>query len=525
MPLHGKNLIGAERSAQGRETWKAWAPAQGQAVEPPFAEATPAEADRAMELAAEAFPAFRRLPAATIAAFLERIGQEIVALGDELLQRASLETALPIDRLTGERGRTVGQLNQFAALVREGSWVDARIDRAQPDRKPLPKPDVRRMRVPMGPVVVFGASNFPLAFSVAGGDTASALAAACPVVMKANKAHPGTSELVGEAIRAAAAATGVPAGVFSLIQGGNRDLGARLVKHPAAKAVGFTGSFAGGKALLDAAMARPEPIPVYAEMGSVNPVFLLPGALAERGEAIAEGLKGSVTMGQGQFCTKPGVVLAADGPGLAPFLAKLNGLMGAHPAGTLLHKGIHGSYESGVKELGGLAKVAAQGVAPTATQVRASVFETDAATFLREKRLREEVFGPATLVVKCGTLDDLLKAARAMEGNLTATLHGTSKDLADFAPLVSLLETKVGRLVFNGFPTGVEVCPSMTHGGPWPATTDAHFTSVGTAAIERWVRPLSWQNFPQEALPAELRNDNPRKIWRLVDGQPTKDGI
>lgn len=522
MPLHGQNILGAALSA-GRPSWKAWAPAQGQEVEPAFVDATLADADRAMELAAAAFPDFRRRP--NIADFLEAIGKEIVNLGNDLLERASLETALPIDRLTGERGRTVNQLNSFAALVREGSWVDARIDRAQPDRKPLPKPDLRRMRVALGPVVVFGASNFPLAFSVAGGDTASALAAGCPVVVKANKAHPGTSEMVGEAIRKAAAATGMPPGVFSLIQGGNRELGVRLVRHPAAKAVGFTGSLAGGKALFDAAAARPEPIPVYAEMGSVNPVFILPGALQERAEAIAEGLKGSVTMGQGQFCTKPGVVLAADGPGLPAFLAKLTGLIAAQPAGTLLHKGIHGSYESGVKELGGLAKAAAQGVEPSKTQVRAAVFETDAKTFLKEKRLREEVFGPATLVVKCGSLDELLQAAQAMEGNLTATLHGTSKDLADFAPLVRVLETKVGRLVFNGFPTGVEVCPSMTHGGPWPSTTDAHYTSVGTASIERWVRPLSWQNFPQEALPPQLQNANPGKIWRLVDGQMNKDAF
>ncbi len=283
MPLHGKNILGGEASAAAAPSWKAWAPAQGQEVEPAFADATLAEADRAMELAAAAFPAYRKLAPERIAAFLEKIGQEIVALGDELLQRASLETALPPDRLTGERGRTVNQLNMFAALVREGSWVDARVDRAQPERKPLPKPDLRRMRVAIGPVAVFGASNFPLAFSVAGGDTASALAAGCPVVVKANKAHPGTSELVGEAIRKAAAETGMPPGVFSLIQGGNRELGARLVRHPAAKAVGFTGSLAGGKALFDAAAARPEPIPVYAEMGSVNPVFILPGALGERG--------------------------------------------------------------------------------------------------------------------------------------------------------------------------------------------------------------------------------------------------
>jgi NADP-dependent aldehyde dehydrogenase len=525
MSLHGKSIVAGE-PAPGRGTWRAWAPAQGGAVDPAFAEASPEEADRALEAAAKAFPLYRKLPAAKIADFLEAIGKEIVAAGDELLQRGSLETALPVDRLTGERARTVGQLNLFAGLVREGSWVDARIDRAQPDRKPLPKPDVRRMRVPLGPVVVFGASNFPLAFSVAGGDTASALAAGCPVVVKANKAHPGTSELVAQAVVKAAKANGVPAGVFSMLQGTDRKLGDRLVRHPAAKAVGFTGSFAGGKALLDAAMERPEPIPVYAEMGSVNPVFVLPGALRERAEAIAEGLKASVTLGQGQFCTKPGVVAGIEGPDFAKLVDKLKTLVAAHPAATLLHRGIREAYEAGVKELGGKAKsaVKASAAADAAKgQVQAELFETDAATFLNEKRLREEVFGPATLVVRCGSKAELEAAARSMDGHLTATLHGTEQDLKEHGELVSLLEMKVGRLVFNGFPTGVEVCPSMQHGGPWPSTTDGHYTSVGTAAIERWVRPVAWQNFPQDALPVELRNKNERKIWRIVDGRMTQE--
>jgi NADP-dependent aldehyde dehydrogenase len=361
---------------------------------------------------------------------------------------------------------------------------------------------------------------------VAGGDTASALAAGCPVVVKANKAHPGTSELVGEAVRKAAAATGMPPGVFSLLQGTDRKLGDRLVRHPAARAVGFTGSFAGGKALLEAAMARPEPIPVYAEMGSVNPVFVLPGALRERAEAIAEGLKASFTLGQGQFCTKPGVLAALAGPDLSKLVEKLKGLVAAHPPATLLHRGIREAYEAGVKEIGAKAKSLAGATAAADSakgQVRAELFETDLATFLREKRLREEVFGPATLILRCGSKADLEAAARSMEGHLTATLHGTEQDLREHAELVALLETKVGRLVFNGYPTGVEVCPSMQHGGPWPATTDGHFTSVGTAAIERWVRPVAWQNFPQEALPAELRNRNERKIWRIVDGKLTQD--
>ena len=528
MPLHGKSLIAGEPSSSGPGTFRAWAPAEGKAVEPAFAEATAAEADRAMEAAAAAFPAFRAAGPETVAAFLEGIGREIAALGDELLQRGSLETALPVDRLAGERARTVGQLNLFAALVREGSWVDARIDRPQPDRKPLPKPDVRRRLVPIGPVVVFGASNFPLAFSVAGGDTASALAAGCPVVVKANKSHPGTSELVGEAVRKAAAAAGLPGGVFSLLQGTDREIGMRLVRHPAAKAVGFTGSFGGGKALYDAATSRPEPIPVYAEMGSTNPVFLLPGALRERPEAIADGLKGSFTLGQGQFCTKPGVVAGVQGPELGRLVDRLKTLVAAQPPGTLLHKGIREAFEQGVKDLGRHAATAACSTAaadPDRGQVQAALFETDGATFLKEKRLSDEVFGPATLVVRCGSAAELERIARGLEGHLTATVHGTADDLREHRGLLSILETKVGRLVFNGWPTGVEVCPAMTHGGPWPATTDAHHTSVGTAGILRWARPVSWQNFPQEALPAELRDKNERGIWRLVDGAPTKDDV
>ncbi len=530
MPLHGKNIIGGELSAQGKATFKAWAPEQGAAVEPLFTEATADEVERAFAAASTAFDAFRRLAADTLAAFLERIGFEIDALGDELLKRASLETAHPVDRLTGERARTVNQLKLFASVVREGSWVDARIDRAIPDRKPVPKPDVRRMLVPLGPVVVFGASNFPIAFSVAGGDTASALAARCPVIVKANRAHPGTSELAGEAIRKAAAATGVPPGVFSLIQGDRREIGMGLVKHPVTRAVGFTGSLAGGRALFDAAAQRPDPIPVYAEMGSVNPLFILPGALKEKAESIADGLKKSVTMGHGQFCTKPGVIAAIAGPGLDPFLAKLSSLMTAEPPGTLLHKGIFQSYEKGVSDLsavsGARRTAASSAVADREKiQVQAALFETDVATFLQERRLREEVFGPATVVVRCGSPADLEKVARSMEGHLTATVHGTPQDLQDYAGLVSLLETKVGRLVFNGFPTGVDVNPSMTHGGPYPATTDPHFTSVGTAAIYRWARPVSWQNFPDDALPPELRNQNPRKLWRLVDGKPTQEDL
>jgi NADP-dependent aldehyde dehydrogenase len=528
MAHHGKNMIGGELSASGTQTFRALNPSTGGLLEGEFAEATPAELDRALELAARAFPVYRKVAPDQIAAFLERIGAEIVGLGAALIERTGAETGLPAARLEGERARTVGQLKMFADLVRDGSWVDARIDRPIPDRKPLPKPDLRRMLVPIGPVAVFCASNFPLAFSVAGGDTASALAAGNPVVVKANRAHPGCAELVGEAVRRAVAACGLPPGVFSMIHGANHELNLRLVKHPHTRAAGFTGSLKGGRALFDAAASRPDPIPVYAEMGSVNPVFVLPHALDERGEAIAEGLKGSVTMGNGQFCTKPGVVLAFDDPALDKFTEKLKSLMMQQAPGTLLHPGILKSYDDGVKAFGSLSTIVAKSSTAadkTKTQAEAAVFETDASHFLKETRLREEVFGPATLLVRCGTRDELERAARALEGHLTATIHGTEADLKEFAPLVAILEERVGRLVFNGFPTGVEVCPSMNHGGPYPATTDGKFTSVGTAAIYRFARPVCYQNFPDSALPQELRNKNVRKMWRLVDGKPSQDDL
>jgi NADP-dependent aldehyde dehydrogenase len=528
MAHHGKNMIGGELSAAGAQKFRALNPSTGALLDGDFVEATPGELDKALELAARAFPVYRKISHDQIAAFLERIGAEIVSLGAALIERTSAETGLPAARLEGERARTVGQLKMFADLIREGSWVDARIDRALPDRKPLPKPDLRRMLIPIGPVVVFCASNFPLAFSVAGGDTASALAAGNPVVVKANRAHPGCAELVGDAIRKAVAACGLPPGVFSLIHGANHDLNLRLVKHPHTRAAGFTGSLKGGRALFDAAASRPDPIPVYAEMGSVNPVFVLPGALRERAEAIAEGLKGSVTMGNGQFCTKPGVVMAFDDPAFDKLAEKLKGLMVQQPPGTLLHPGILKSYDEGVKAFGSLAHVLATSATAadkTKTQAVAAVFETDALHFLKEERLREEVFGPATLLVRCGTRDELEKAARAMEGHLTATVHGTEADLREYAGLVSILEERVGRLVFNGFPTGVEVCPSINHGGPYPATTDGKFTSVGTGAILRFVRPVAYQNFPDAALPQELRNKNSLKIWRLVDSKLSQDDL
>lgn len=528
MALHGKNTIGGELSAEGSHRFRASSPGSGSTLEGEFVEATAGELDRALDSAARAFPVYRKVAAPLIADFLDRIGSEIMNLGAALIDRTAAETGLPVARLEGERARTTGQLKMFADLIREGSWVDARIDRALPDRKPMPKPDLRRMLIPIGPVAVFCASNFPLAFSVAGGDTASALAAGNPVVVKANRAHPGCAEMVGEAIRKAVAACGLPPGTFSLLQGANHDLNLQLVRHPHTRAAGFTGSLRGGRALFDAAAARPDPIPVYAEMGSVNPVIVLPGALRERGESIAEGLKGSFTLGNGQFCTKPGVVMAFDDPAFNVFRDKLKGLVAQQPPGTLLHSGILKSFQEGVKALGSLTTAVAVSSAQAdaaKSQAQAAVFETEAATFLRESRLREEVFGPCTLLVRCGTRDELEETVRSMEGHLTATVHGTDQDLRDFSPLLAILEERVGRIVFNGYPTGVEVCPSMTHGGPYPATTDGKFTSVGTAAILRFVRPISYQNFPDAALPQELRNRNQRKIWRLVDGKWTQEDL
>jgi alpha-ketoglutaric semialdehyde dehydrogenase len=521
--LRGRSIIAGEAVGGGGKSFRAFNPSEGREFGLEFYEATPAEIDRALVAAAQAFPEYRRKSAEQVAGFLENIALKIEALGEKLIERAHEETALPADRLTGERARTVNQLRMFAAVVREGSWVEASIDHAEPGRTPVSKPDLRRMLVPVGPVAVFGASNFPLAFSVAGGDTASALAAGCPVVVKAHPAHPGTSELVALAISSAVEEAGLPAGVFSLIQGASPSVSLAVVEHPATKAVGFTGSLRAGRALFDAAARRPEPIPVYAEMGSANPVFVLPGALGQRAEDFAEALKQSVTLGVGQFCTCPGLVIGLRGETLERFLAKANELFAAAPPGTMLHAGILKTYEEGVERLGRLGSLKASRLTiipdQSRTQASAYLFSTDAAFFLEHKELGEEVFGPTTLVIACETKDRLRQVAENLEGSLTATIHGTPDDLSEFAWLIPLLENKAGRLIFNGFPTGVEVCASMQHGGPYPATTDARSTSVGTAAIKRFARPVCYQNFPQQALPVELRDGNERGIWRLVNNR------
>jgi len=526
MNLQGTSLIAGTRGRTGGRTFKPMNPATGSALEPAFHEASGEEVAGAMEAAAAAFVQYRALPAARRAEFLERIAMEIEALGDALIERATAETGLPAARITGERGRTCAQLRLFAQVVREGSWVDARIDPALPDRQPLPRPDLRRMLKPVGPVVVFGSSNFPLAFSTAGGDTASAFAAGCSVVVKAHRAHPGTAELVAGAITNAAAACGLPAGVFSLIHGGGATAGMTMVKHPATAAVGFTGSQLAGRALFDAAAAREKPIPVFAEMSSLNPLFVLPEAMATRGEAIAQGLFGSFTMGVGQFCTKPGLVFALRGPDADKFVTALTKLVEAAPAGTMLTEDIRESFEKHRGEVlgvDGVAQMATATVKPGITQALPSVARTDGAHFLKHPELATEAFGPFSLVIVVEHLAQMAACARLLEGQLTATLHGTDKDLASAEELVAAAENCAGRLIVNSFPTGVEVSPAMNHGGPYPATSDVRFTSVGTAAMLRFARPVCYQGFPDALLPPELQRANPLGIQRLLDGKHSRD--
>ena len=489
--LHGKNLIGNKTSAQGRETFRAVNPRTSTELPKVFYEATTEEVDSALELARLAYRQYRRVTPEQKAAFLDAVAAELEAEGETITERAEAETALGEPRLEGELLRTTNQIRMFARLVRDRSWVDVRIDHARPGREPNPKPDIRRMLIPIGPVVVFGASNFPLAFSVAGGDTASALAAGCPTIVKAHPAHPGTSELVARTILKAAEETGMPEGVFSLLHGTKHEVGAALVRHPETKAVGFTGSLRGGRALFDVACSRPHPIPVFAEMGSVNPVFVLPDALRERADEIAAGLSQSVTMGVGQFCTKPGLVLGLEGDGFESFVTKAASLLADVPPGAMLYSALRDSYAEGVRSFGettGVRRLAQDGnteASPLAST--AAAFLTDADSLIANPELSEELFGPATLLVAASTREKLLDIAGQLEGHLTATVHATEEELEEFRDLVDVLETKVGRLIFNGFPTGVEVCPSMHHGGPYPATTDVRTTSVGTAAIYRFL--------------------------------------
>jgi len=524
--LSGRSLIGSREGGGSSQPLFATDPTTGQQLQPAFVAATAEEVELAVRLAAEAFAAYSRVPGRERGAFLRKIAAKIESIANEVVERAGKETALPPARLQGETARTCAQLRFFAEVAEEGSWVAARIDQADPDRKPAPRPDIRSMLRPLGPVVVFGASNFPLAFSVAGGDTASALASGNPVIVKAHAAHPGTSELVGQMVRESVRESGLPEGVFSLLFGSGAQIGTALMKHPLVKAGGFTGSRAAGRVLMDVAAARPEPIPFYAEMSSTNPVFILPGALRERGENIAAGLHTSFTLGAGQFCTKPGMVFLPHGNEAAKFTDKLRQLVAASAPFHLLTRAIHSSYDSALAGRKTDAGVTLVAEAPKAAQqagfaVNSALFETDADTFLGSN-LDDEIFGPTTLLIRHSNRDQILQIACSLEGHLTATIHGTAQDLRDFADLIAILEGKVGRLVFNAFPTGVEVCHAMVHGGPYPSTSDGRSTSVGTRAIFRFTRPVCYQGFPDHALPQELKAANPLGIWRMVDGQMTR---
>jgi len=521
MNILGEMLIGSRSVKGDKSPIQAVNPATGELLEPVYGGGSQAEVNMACELAQDAFDIYRETSLEQRAAFIEEIAEQILALEDQLIVRAMEETGLPRMRLEGERGRTVGQLRLFANVVRQGNWLDVRIDPAMPDRTPLPRADLRLRQIALGPVAVFGASNFPLAFSVGGGDTASALAAGCPVIVKAHSAHPGTSELVGRAIQAAVTKSGLPEGTFSMLFGSGRDVGATLVAHPVIKAVGFTGSRAGGTALMTIAANRPEPIPVYAEMSSINPVFLMPGALANRGEAIAKGFVGSLAMGAGQFCTNPGLVVAVEGEGLDAFLNVAATELENVAAQTMLTPGICDAYGKGVDLLKGHAKVTQVGEGQASNdpnRCQAGLYVTSASDFLSDEALSEEIFGASSLVIKCSSLDEFKSVAEALEGQLTATLQLDENDYAAAKTLLPTLERRAGRILCNGFPTGVEVCHAMVHGGPFPATSDARSTSVGSAAINRFLRPVCYQDMPEELLPCSLKSDNALNLRRLVDG-------
>ena len=522
MSLSGRLIIGFERLLTA-ESFSAVNPVDGLALPGEFAVAGPAEVNRACALATAAFDPFRHADLELRATFLEACAAKLLELGDELIVRGSQETGLPRARLEGERARTVGQLRLFAALVRRGDWLSLRIDRAQAERKPLPRADLRLRKIPLGPVAVFGASNFPLAFSAAGGDVASALAAGCPVIVKAHPSHPGTSELAAAAISAAAQQCGLPGGTFSHLSGPHNELGKALVTHPAIKAVGFTGSRVGGLALMSLAAARAEPIPVYAEMSSINPVLILPGALRTRGAALAGGFVNSLTLGAGQFCTNPGLVLAVASPALDAFVNAVTEALSRTPAGQMLSQSIRANYRRGVARLSQQAAVTAvaQGQAGKECEAPAALFKVSARDFLSSASLSEEVFGPSSLLVVCRDADELSAAVQGLEGQLTATLHLDPEDHATAARLLPALESKVGRILVNGWPTGVEVCHAMVHGGPYPATSDSRTTSVGTLAIDRFLRPVCYQDMPPELLPPELR-DATRGFARMVEGEPEK---
>jgi len=528
MKPDGASLIGFGSSGPGGTSFQAFDPVRGVNLEPSFSSATTADVERAALLAAAAAPVWAKLSGAARGRFLHAIATNLEAKSADLVARAQLETGLTEARLKGEVARTCGQLRLYGQAAERGDWLDSRIETAQPERQPLPKPDHRSMLRPLGPVVVFGSSNFPFAYSVAGGDTASAFAAGCPVIVKAHPAHPGTSELVGRLILHAVRDCGLPEGTFSLLFDAGFEVGQALVKHPLVKAVGFTGSLGGGRTLVDLAAARPEPIPVYAEMGSINPVFILPGALAERAAGIVDGLLASATVGTGQFCTKPGLIVLQRSKAAEEFIMSLAAKLTATPEAPMLTTGIRKNFaaltatRSKQKDV----QVITEGQTSSAGGATPVWFETGALEFMGNPSLSQEIFGPSSLVVWCKTSAEMLEVARQLEGNLTATLHAGAEEASAQGELIDLLAGKAGRLILNGYPTGLEVSPAIVHSGPYPATSDGgRSTSVGTRALSRWARLVCYQGFPDGLLPPELQNSNPVGALRLVNGEWTRDSI
>ncbi|WP_299834581.1 aldehyde dehydrogenase (NADP(+)) [uncultured Tenacibaculum sp.] len=522
--ITGKNYIGNQLSAKGDKTFKTFNPELNVENEHIFYQATTEEINEAVHLAEKAFEEYRSFSGKQKALFLRAIADEIEALGEQLIQVYCSETGLPSGRAAGERGRTVFQLRSFADLVEEGSWVEASIDTGISDRTPAPKPDLRKMNIPLGPIVVFGASNFPLAYSTAGGDTAAAFAAGCPVIVKSHPMHAGAGELIASAILKAAEKTNMPNGIFSNINAIDYNAGEQLVSDAKVKAVGFTGSIKGGRALLDIAAKREEPIPVFAEMGSINPVVVLPKALENRGAEIANTYAGSITLGTGQFCTNPGLILGIAGKQLDDFTNTLGAKIKEISPMCMLHPNIHSAYEKGKTKA--IAEENVTVVANLDQKVKTNyasqlIATVSGKTFLENTTLHHEVFGPFSIVVSCENVQELEQIIAKLEGQLTGTIIADDNELNNYGELVAKMQNRVGRLIFNGVPTGVEVCPSMVHGGPYPASTDSRFTAVGVNSIKRWVRPFSYQNWPQELLPVELQDGNPLGINRVVNGKLT----
>jgi len=523
MSIIGKLYFDGEWHLGQGGTYQAIDPSTAKPLEPVMGKATKAQVEVAVAAAQRDSLAFAKMPAIQRAAFLRECATQIEALGDELVTRITQETGYPKGRGEGERARTCGQLRMFAAALEGGEFVDARIDTAQPERSPVPKPDLRFMQQAIGPVAVFAVSNFPLAYSVAGGDTASALAAGCPVLAKGHLSHSGTGELVAQAIAKAIEICQMPKGVFSFLMGDDAEVGATLVQAAPVKAVGFTGSIAGGTALMKLANARPEPIPVFAEMGSVNPVVLLPEALKINAVGIAKGFVASLTMGTGQFCVNPGLVIAVDSPSLKEFIQTVQAELGNIGAGVMLNERICNAYQQGLTRFANASGISAlaQGQANLAHEgfrAQAHLLGTSGENFIAQHTIHEEIFGPTSLLVTCKDIAEVEQVLEVLAGQLTGTLHGTESELLTHSALVDVLARKAGRIVINGFPTGVEVCPSMVHGGPFPASSDMRFTAVGTAAIQRFQRPVCYQSFPDALLPEALKNSNPLQLDRLVNG-------